>query len=102
MSDEFASPLLDDDGKLRMRRFAIATVASAVVLAAVVALLMHLADPDAGWGVAIGVGAMIGFWMSPLPGSLIGNGFHEINKHRQHMLDEAPAAEHDSQERIAA
>jgi len=88
MRDDFATPLLDDDGKLRMRRFVVATLSSAVVLAGVVALLMHLAAPDGGWGVAIGVGAMIGFWMCPLPGALIGNGFHEINKHRQALLDE--------------
>jgi divalent metal cation (Fe/Co/Zn/Cd) transporter len=82
MTNDSTTPLLDDDGKLRMHRFIIATIASALVIAAGVAVGMHSADPDGGWNVAFGIGAMIGFWMCPLAGALIGNGYHEIMKER--------------------
>ena len=79
---DHSTPLLDDDGKLRMHRFIVATIASAIVIAVGVAVGMHTADPSGGWTVAFGIGAMIGFWMCPLAGALIGNGFHEIMKDR--------------------
>lgn len=88
MTNDTITPLLDDDGKLRIHRFIIATVASAVVIAAAVALGMHAADPDGGWNVALGIGAMIGFWMCPLAGALIGNGYHEVMKDRAEVSDE--------------
>ena len=89
MTDEFSTPLLDEDGKLRLRRFMIATVASAIVIAIGVTFGMYAADPDGGWGAATGVGAMIGFWMSPLAGAVCGNGFHEVMKERTEKEDEA-------------
>jgi hypothetical protein len=88
MTDEFSTPLLDEDGKLRMHRFIVATVASAFVITAAVTVLMHLADPDAGWGVAAGVGAMIGFWMSPLPGS---DGESATNDHCASVIPDGAA-----------
>ncbi len=80
MTTDFSTPLLDNDGKLRLRRFAIATISSAIVIASAVAVALHSADPGGGWGVALGVGAMVGFWMCPLAGAVVGNGFHEIMK----------------------
>lgn len=80
MTTDFSTPLLDGDGKIRIRRFAIATISSAIVIAGGVAVAMYSADPDGGWGVALGIGAMIGFWMCPLAGAVVGNGFHEIMK----------------------
>lgn len=82
MSETNDTPMLDDDGKLRMHRFVVATLTSAVVIAAAVAVGIHVAQPDGGWNVAFGVGAMIGFWMCPLAGAVIGNGYHEIMKDR--------------------
>ena len=91
MSDDFSTPLLDDDGKLRMRRFLIATLSSAVVMTIGVALGVYAADPSGGWAVAFGIGAMIGFWICPLMGGLIGNGYHEVMKDRAKAAAE-PAA----------
>ncbi len=83
MTDEFSTPLLEADDQDRMHRFVVATLVSAVVLGAVVTVLIHVADPDGGWGVAAGVGAMIGFWMCPLGGAVFGNGGFEIAKERR-------------------
>ena len=84
MSDQPApEELFDSDGRLRMRRFLIACVSFALVLAAGTALLVHTTAPEGGWTVAIAIGAMIGFWMSPLGGAVFGNGLHEIEKDRQ-------------------
>ncbi|MEZ5165530.1 MAG: hypothetical protein R2695_03205 [Acidimicrobiales bacterium] len=83
-AEEAASAeLFDDDGKLRMKRFIVATLASAVAIAVLVGVLMHVAAPDGGWATAMGVGAMIGFWMCPLGGAVFGNGLHEIDKDRR-------------------
>lgn len=90
MSDDHATPLLDDDGKLRMHRFIVATLASAVVIAVAVAVGIHTADPSGGWGVAFGIGAMMGFWICPLGGALVGNGFHEVMKDRAGASDHEP------------
>ena len=90
MTTDFSTPLLDNDGKLRIRRFAIATISSAIVIAAGVAVAMYAADPDGGWGVAVGIGARVGFWMCPLAGAVVGNGFHEIMKDKEQA--EATAA----------
>jgi hypothetical protein len=92
MSETNDSPMLDDDGKLRMHRFVVATLTSAVVIAVAVAVGIHLAQPDGGWAVAFGVGAMIGFWMCPLAGAVVGNGYHEIMKDRAAAAATAPAA----------
>lgn len=92
MTTDFSTPLLDNDGKLRIRRFAIATISSAIVIAAGVAVAMYAADPDGGWGVAVGIGAMVGFWMCPLAGAVVGNGFHEIMKDKEKAEATARAA----------
>ena len=68
-----------------MRRFLIGTAIGAVLLTAGTTITMIILTPDGGWTAALGVGAMIGFWMSPLGGAVIGNGYHE------HMLDRAKA-----------
>jgi opacity protein-like surface antigen len=84
MSDQPApAPMFDGDGQLRMRRFLIACASFAVALAAATALLVHAVSPEGGWNVAIAIGAMIGFWMSPLGGAVFGNGLHEIKKERR-------------------
>ena len=62
---------------------------AAIVIAIGVTFGMYAADPDGGWGAATGVGAMIGFWMSPLAGAVCGNGFHEVMKERAEKEDEA-------------
>lgn len=92
MSETNDSPMLDDDGKLRMHRFVVATLTSAVVIAVAVTVGIHLAQPDGGWTVALGVGAMIGFWMCPLAGAVIGNGYHEIMKDRAAAAAATPTA----------
>ncbi|MEQ8839868.1 MAG: hypothetical protein RIB98_02730 [Acidimicrobiales bacterium] len=92
MTDDFSTPLLEDDDRLRMHRFVVATLVSAVIIAVSVSVLMHVADPEGGWGVAAGVGAMFGFWMCPLGGAIFGNGFHEIDVERRHAA--RPQAEH--------
>lgn len=102
MTDDFSTPLLDDDGKLRIRRFMIATLASAVVITVGVTFGMYAADPDGGWAVAFGVGAMIGFWMCPLAGAVIGNGYHEVMKDRGEVVDEPAAIQAPEPERVAA
>ena len=89
MTNEFSSPLLDADGETRVRRFAVATLASAFVIAAFVSVAMYAASPEGGWGVAIGVGAMTGFWMCPLGGAVFGNGMHEIAKERAERRETA-------------
>jgi hypothetical protein len=93
MTDNRSTPLLDDDGRLRMHRFIVATLSSAVVIAACVAVAMHAADPSGGWNVALGIGAMIGFWTGPLAGALIGNGFHEVMKDRAEAHDGTPTGD---------
>lgn len=90
MTDDFSTPLLDGDGKLRLRRFVIASVASAVVMTVGVGLAMYAADPSGGWAVSFGIGAMIGFWMCPLAGALIGNGYHEVMKERDARPADGP------------
>jgi hypothetical protein len=83
MSDQpEPAELFDEDGQVRMRRFLIACVSFAIVLAAATTLLVRVTSPDNGWGSALGIGAMIGFWMSPLGGAVFGNGLHEITKER--------------------
>lgn len=89
MTNDFSSPLLSDNGKLRLHRFVIATISSAIVIAGAVAVAMHAADPGGGWGTALGIGAMIGFWMCPLAGAVIGNGFHEMMNDREHEAQSA-------------
>lgn len=85
MSDVSVSqtPLFDADGKLRMGRFMVATIASAIAIGALTTWAVHAAAPEGGWSVAIGIGAMIGFWMCPLAGAVFGNGLHEIAKDRE-------------------
>lgn len=92
MSDEAKDPtrLLDPGDVTRMHRFVVATLVSAVIITIATTVLMHTAAPDGGWGVAFGVGAMTGFWMSPLAGAVIGNGFHELEH------DRLEAAAHES------
>ena len=96
MTDDFASPLLDADGKVRMRRFAIATISSAIIITLGVGFAMYAADPSGGWAVAFGIGAMIGFWMCPLAGAVIGNGYHEIQQDRARRVDGSASHEADS------
>lgn len=102
MTDDNATPLLDDDGRLRMHRFVVATISSAVVITTAVTFGMYAADPDGGWAVAFGVGAMIGFWMGPLLGAVIGNGYHEIMKDRGEVVGEPAAGHEHSGDPIAA
>jgi hypothetical protein len=102
MTDDFSTPLLDDDGKLRIRRFAVATLASAIVMAVGVAFAVHTADPSGGWAVAFGIGGMIGFWMCPLAGAVIGNGYHESKEHGDGPVGEAAHSSVDTGHPVAA
>ncbi|MEM7143465.1 MAG: hypothetical protein AAF548_20790 [Actinomycetota bacterium] len=90
MSD-FATPLGDESDARRVRRFALATLASAIAVTAVTAAVLGLLAPVDKWEAALGLGAMIGFWMSPLLGVVIGNGYHEIAESRAKLLAEEPA-----------
>ncbi len=80
MSDhpQAQTPFFDADDSRRMARFMTATISSLFVLAGLTTLLVHALSPESGWTVAMGVGAMLGFWMSPLAGAVVGNGYHEI------------------------
>lgn len=88
---EFDSPLVNADGAIRLRRFATATLASFAVVTAVTTILMASLAPGVDtWAAAVGLGAMIGFWTSPLLGAVIGNGYHEILKDRAEAQAAAP------------
>ena len=55
------------------------------------AIILKLTAPVDTWTAAFGLGAMIGFWTSPLLGALIGNGYHEIMADRAKAAAQAPA-----------
>ncbi|MDG2028258.1 MAG: hypothetical protein P8J50_14215 [Acidimicrobiales bacterium] len=92
MSD-FASPLVDENDALRFRRWVIATVVSAVVVSVGTALALKSFAPVDQWPAAFGLGAMVGFWLCPLTGAVIGNGYHESLQSREKLLSEQPAPE---------
>lgn len=93
---EFNPPLTNADGDLRLRRFAVATVSSAILVAAVTGVILKMTAPVDTWTAAVGLGAMIGFWVSPLLGALIGNGYHEIMADRATREVAEPATATDS------
>lgn len=89
---ETNAPLVDNDGTVRLRRFAFATGVSAILITGVVAVVLGLTAPVGTWPAAVGLGAMVGFWMSPLLGALIGNGYHEIMHDRAQRAATEPVA----------
>lgn len=95
MSDgDFDNPLLEPSDVNRMKTVTIAILVSLVVITGVVGTLVYLMEPDWGGASAFGIGAFVGFWMSPLAGGVAGNGIHE---HRLGSLgsahQHAPGAE---------
>ena len=77
VTQDFDTPLLEPSDVARMKTFALAVIGSMVVIAAVVAGLLYLLQPDWGAAGAVGAGIFVGFWMAPLAGGVIGNGLHE-------------------------
>ncbi|MFQ5556523.1 MAG: hypothetical protein ACE5GB_03310 [Acidimicrobiales bacterium] len=75
--------LVDEDGARRFRTVAISIVAAIVIVTLATTALVQLFVPDWGGGAALGIGAMVGFWTSPLTGGVAGNGIHELREERR-------------------
>ena len=78
MHEPDPNPLVDGRDIDRVRIVVIFTIAAAFLVGAGVAVAFHAFGPEYGWGAAIGVGAMVGFWTCPLFGAVVGNGLHEF------------------------
>ena len=74
--------LLEESDQLRIKAIVIACLVSAVVITGLVTWMMAMLSDDGSFVVCLGVGAMIGFWMCPFAGSVIGNGWYESRKDR--------------------
>ncbi len=69
--------MLDPDDNRRVKTVAFAIVIAMLVVGGVTAGLFYAAASEHGPWAAIGVGALVGFWTSPLFGGVAGNGLHE-------------------------
>ena len=70
--------LVDEDGKKRLMTVLYAGLWSLVLLTALVTVTHHLIEPQHGWVSSLGVGGLVGFWVSILAAGVAGNGFYEL------------------------
>ena len=83
MDHEFEPP----DGD-RLRTFAIATLIAMVVITIAVGSLVYAIAPEYGATAAYAIGAMVGLWVSPLPGGVASSAIHA-----HHGDEESPTSE---------
>jgi hypothetical protein len=74
--------LVDEDGKKRLMAVVYAGLWSLVLLTALVTVTHHLIEPQYGWLSSLGVGGLVGFWVSILVAGVAGNGYYELRYER--------------------
>ncbi|MBP91736.1 MAG: hypothetical protein QF628_07315 [Acidimicrobiales bacterium] len=75
--------LVDEEGKKRLMTVLYAGLWSLVLLTALVTVTHHLIEPQHGWISSLGVGGLVGFWVSILAAGVAGNGVYEL-RHERH------------------
>jgi len=76
------SRLVDDEGKKRLMTVMYAGLWSLIILTALVTVTHHLIEPQHGWVSSLGVGGLVGFWVSILAAGVAGNGIYELRSER--------------------
>lgn len=74
--------LFTEEGADLFRTVAVSMLVAMIVVTAVMTLVVKAMAPDWSTGGAFGIGAMVGFWSSPLVGGVVGNGIHHYRMHR--------------------
>ncbi len=84
--------LFTPEGADLFRTVAISMAVAVVVVTAAMTLLVKAVAPDWSTAGAFGIGAMVGFWSSPLVGGVVGNGIHHHRMHKAGLpaADEEP------------
>ena len=77
MTDDPMHPPQEDIDLQRFKTVFLSTLVITPVAAAIVAVVIRAAFPEWEWAGAIAIGAMVGFWTSVLPGSIVGNYLHD-------------------------
>ncbi len=84
MEGNFEQRLVDDAEHRRLKTVLYAGIWSLVILTGLVTLTHHTIEPQHGWIPSLGVGALVGFWVSILMAGVAGNGIYEI-RHERHV-----------------
>ena len=74
--------LVDEAGKKRLMTVMYAGLWSLVILTGLVTVTHHLIEPQHGWVSSLGVGGLVGFWVSILAAGVAGNGVYELRYER--------------------
>lgn len=74
--------LFTEEGADLFKTVAVSMVVAMIVVTIAMALAVKAIAPDWSTEGALGIGAMVGFWSSPLVGGVAGNGIHHYRMHK--------------------